>query len=170
MAVEGIGSLVQILADQVLEQTPNLQAGASTRAAGNANNAAIAEDTFTPSTQINPTQAAAQDAGIFQIGSGALTAVTASILFARANSSAAQSVPAAEYATAAAGKAGNAQAASAPTVNIPATPGQLFGPVPAGQATTAKAAPPTNIEAEIVGPKRRPPGPRTKQSRDPGDR
>jgi hypothetical protein len=150
MAVEGIGSLVQILANQLLGQTPNLQAGASARAAGNANNAAIGEDTFTPSNQINSAQVAARDAGIFQVGSGALTAVTASILFARANSSAAQSGAAAQNASAAARNAGNAQAAAAPTVNIPVTPGQLFGPTPAGQGPTAKAAPTTNIEAEIV--------------------
>lgn len=150
MAVEGIGSLVQILANRLLEQTSNLQAGASTRAATNANNSAIAEDTFTPSAQINSAQVVAQDAGIFQVGSGALTPVTANILFARGNSSVGQSEAAAQNAGAAAENAGDAQAATAPTVNIPVTPGQLFGPTPAGQASTVKTVPTTNLEAEIV--------------------
>ena len=91
MAVEGIGNLVQILANQLREQIPNSRAGANTQGTGNADNVAIVEDTFTPSTQSNSAQATAQDAGIFQVGQGALTAVTASILFARTNPNATHS-------------------------------------------------------------------------------
>ena len=75
MAVEGIGSLVQNLADQLSGQPGNLPAGANAPDTGNAANPAVTEDTFTPSAQSNSAQATAQDAGIFQVSQGALTAV-----------------------------------------------------------------------------------------------
>ena len=150
MAVEGIGSLVQILANQLLEQTPNSQAGANTQAAGNANNVAITEDTFTPSAQNNSAQTAAQDAGIFQVGPGALSAVTATILLSRTNPNAAQGGSSGQATSATAANTGNAEPATAPNVDLPAIPGQLFGPTPSGQTPTTKAAPTTNVEAEIL--------------------
>jgi hypothetical protein len=150
MAVEGIGNLVQILADQLLEQAPNLQAGGTTQGAGNAGNAAVPEDTFTPSAQSNAAQATAQDAGIFQVSQGALTAVTASILFARANPNAIQSAASARAASASAANTGNTQPGTPQNVNLPAIPGQLFGPSPTGLALPAKAAPATNEQAQIV--------------------
>ena len=81
MAVEGIGNLTQNLAEQLREQKQNPQAGANTPDAGNADNVAATEDTFTPSTQSISAQDDAQDAGIFQVGQRALTAATANILF-----------------------------------------------------------------------------------------
>ena len=70
MAVEGIGNLVQTLADQLSGQTLNLPAGANTPGTGNAGSPAVTEDTFTPSTQSNSAQATAQDAGLFQVSHG----------------------------------------------------------------------------------------------------
>src|SRR5579864_5544579 len=84
MAVEGIGALAQILTEQLREQTLNSQAGTNPLGPGNADRVAVAEDTFTPSTQNNSAQATAQDAGIFQVSQGVLTAVTANILFDQA--------------------------------------------------------------------------------------
>jgi len=149
MAVEGIGNLAQILAIQLREQTLNPQAGGNTPGAGSATNVALAEDTFTP-TQSNSAQATAQDAGIFQVGQGALTAVAASILFARTNPNAAQSAGSAQGAPAKAANPGNAQPAAAPNVNTPVIPGQIFGPNPSGQALPAKQAPTTNVQAQIL--------------------
>jgi hypothetical protein len=150
MAVEGIGALAQILADQLREQTLNLQAGANTPGTGNAGRVAVVEDTFTPSTQSNAALATPQDAGIFQVSQGALTGVTASILFAQTNPNAtpggAQTPAAAPKAT----NAGNEQPAAAPNPITPVIPGQLFVPAPAGQAPAIRAAPTTNEQAKIL--------------------
>jgi hypothetical protein len=151
MAVEGIGSLVQILANQVREQTANSQAGANTPATGNADILAATEDTFTPSAQNNFAQATAQDAGIFQVSQGALTAVTASNLFAQTNPNAIQSAASARPASSLAASIGGTQPSTPQRVDLPAIPGQLFGPSPLGQVSPAKAAPAaTNEQAQIV--------------------
>jgi hypothetical protein len=149
MAVEGIGNLVQILADQLLEQAPNLQAGGITQGAGIAGNAAVPEDTFTPSAQGNTAQATAQDAGIFQVSQGALTAVTVSILFAQANPNAALNGSPPSAASATTTNAGNTQPGTGANSNIPVIPGQLFGPTPGGQAPTPAAVPTTNEQEKI---------------------
>jgi hypothetical protein len=149
MAVEGIGNLVQILADQLLEQAPNLQAGGTTQGVANAGNAAVPEDTFTPSTQDNAAQTTAQDAGIFQVSQGALTAVTVSILFAQANPNATLSGAPASAASATTTDAGNAQPGATANSNIPVIPGQLFAPTPVGQAPTPAAVPTMNEQEKI---------------------
>jgi hypothetical protein len=149
MAVEGIGNLVQILADQLLEQTLNLQAGGNAQGTGSAGNSTITEDTFTPSAQGNAAQAAAQDAGIFQVSEGTLTAVTANILFARTNPNATLSGAPAQAASATTTNAGKAQPAAATTSNIPVVPGQLFAPTRAGQAPSPEAVPTTNEQEKI---------------------
>ena len=113
MAVEGIGNLVQVLADQLLGRTLNLQTGANTQGTGSAGNAAITEDSFTPSAQANAAQATAQEAGIFQVNQGALTAGTASILFARTNPNATLSGAREQTMSATPANAGNAQPGTA---------------------------------------------------------
>jgi hypothetical protein len=150
MAVEGIGSLVQILADQLREQTLNSQVGANAPGTGNVVKVAVTEDTFTPSTQNNSAQATPQDAGIFQVSQGALTAVTARILFAQTNPNVTQggAHPQAEASNAT--NAGNEQPAAAPNPIAPVIPGQLFVPAPAGQAPAVQAAPTTNEQAKIL--------------------
>ena len=126
MAVEGIGSLVQILADQLSGQPGNLPAGANVPASGNAANPAVTEDTFTPSGQNNSAQTTAQDAGIFQVSQGALSAVTANILFEQAtpngdpNGSPAQTAPRLQLRTQA---IRNRRAAT--NSNAPAKPGPI---------------------------------------------
>jgi hypothetical protein len=150
MAVEGIGVLAQILAEQVREQTLNSQAGANTPGIGNAGKLTVAEDTFTPSTQNNSAQATPLDAGIFQVSQGALTAVTVSILFAQTNPNAAQGGAQAQSASSKGANAGNEQPAAPPNPITPVIPGQLFLPAPAGQAPAVQAAPTTNEQAKIL--------------------
>ena len=145
MAVEGIGNLAQNLAHQLREETLNSQAGANAPEPGNAVNVAVTEDTFTPSTQNN----SAQDAGLFQVSQGALTAVTANILFEQTTPNTEQNAAPAQDASATTANASNAQPAAASNSNAPAHPGQLFAPTPAGQAPPAKAVPATNVQEQI---------------------
>ena len=134
MAVEGIGNLAQILTHQLRQQTLGARAGVNTQGTGNADNTAVTEDTFTPSAQNNFTQATAQDAGIFQVSQGALTAVTAKLLFAHANANGAPSGVSVQPASAANPNPGNAQPAVA---------------AHAGQAPPVKAVPATNVQQQI---------------------
>lgn len=80
MAVESIGNLVQNVADHLFGQGPAVQAGTRIVGAPGAVSPAAPEDTFTLSTPNNPAQASAQEAGIFQLSSGVLTAPSAGIL------------------------------------------------------------------------------------------
>jgi hypothetical protein len=59
MAVEGIGSLTQNVADQLAGEPATQLAGANAPEAGNPAAAAALEDTFTPSSQANSAQATA---------------------------------------------------------------------------------------------------------------
>jgi hypothetical protein len=149
MAVEGIGSLAQALADQLSGQTLNLPAGANTPGGGNSGNPVVAEDTYTPSGQNNSAQATAQDAGLFQVGPAALTTITSNILFIQAASNGIPNGSPAQTASGTTTNAGNAQAGAATNSNAPANPGQLFAPDPAGQAPAPKAAPATNVQEKI---------------------
>jgi hypothetical protein len=149
MAVEGIGNLVQILADQLSGQPGSLPAGATAPASGNAGNPVVAEDTFTPSGQSSSAQATAQDAGLFQVGPAALAAITANILFVQAASNGAPNGSPAQTASGTTTNAGNAQPGAAANSNAPANPGQLFAPDPAGQAPAPKAVPTTNVQEKI---------------------
>jgi hypothetical protein len=150
MAVEGIGSLVQILADQLSGQPVNLPAGANAPASGNAVNPVVTEDTFTPSGQSNSAQTAAQDAGIFQLSPGALSAVTANILIEQAPPNGAPNGSPAQTASGTTTNAGTPQPGAAANANAPANPGQLFAPDPAGQAPAAKAVPTTNEQEKVL--------------------
>jgi len=150
MAVEGIGSLVQILADQLSGQPGNLPSVANAPADGNAANPAVAEDTFTPSGQSNSAQTAAQDAGIFQVSQGALTAVETNILFEQAASSGAPNASPAQTAQGTTTNAGNPQPGAATNSNAPPNPGPLFAPDPAGQPPAPKAVPATNVQEKVL--------------------
>jgi hypothetical protein len=149
MAVESIVNLAQALADQLSGLTLNSQAGASTPGTGRAGKLAITEDTFTPSTQSNSARATAQDAGIFQVSQGALTAVTANILFARANPNAAHGRAPAQAASFTTTNAGNAQPVAAKNPNIPVIAGELIAATPAAQVPTPEATPTTNEQVKI---------------------
>jgi hypothetical protein len=150
MAVEGIGSLVKILADQLSGQPGNLPAGANAPASGNAVNPVVTEDTFTPSGQSNSAQTAAQDAGIFQVSQGALTVVEANILFEQAASNGAPNGSPAQTESVATTNAGNPQPGAPANSNTPANTGPLFAPDPAGQAPAPKAVPTTNVQEKVL--------------------
>jgi hypothetical protein len=149
MAVEGIGTLVQRVADQLLGQTLETTAGANTPGTGNVDNASVTEDTFTPSTQNNSAHAAEQDAGLFQVRQGHLTAVKPNLLFASTSPNANQNGSPAQPASTASTNAGNAQPATATNSNLPVNAGQLFPPPPAAQVAAAKAAATTNVQEQI---------------------
>ena len=149
MVVESIGNLGQSLANQLFGQTINWPVGANLAGTGNGNNAAITEDTFTPSTPGSSAQATAQDAGIFQVSQGALTAVTANILFARTTPNANQNGVRSQAASPTTTNEGNAQPAAATNSNTPVNPGQLFAATPAGRAPAPKAAPATNVQEQV---------------------
>ena len=150
MAVEGIRSLVQILADQLSGQPGNLPSVANTPAAGNAANPPVTEDTFTPSGQSNSAQTAAQDAGIFQVSQGALTAVAANILFEQAATNGAPNGFPAQAVPSAPANAGNPQQGVAANSIAPPNPGPLFTPDPAGQPPAPKAVPATNVQEKVL--------------------
>ena len=149
MAVEGIGTLVQRLADQLLGQTLDIPAGAITPGTGNAGNASVTEDTFTPSTQNNSAHAAEQDAGLFQVRHGDLTAVTPNILFASTSPNANWNGAPPQPASTASTNAGNAQPTAVTNSNTPVNPGQLFPPPPAAQVAASKAAATTIVREQI---------------------
>jgi hypothetical protein len=150
MAVEGIGSLVQILADQLSGQPGNLPAGTDAPASRNAVNPVVTEDTFTPSGQSNSAQAAAQDAGIFQVSQEALTVVETNILFEQAFSNGAPNGSPAQTASVATTNAGNPQPGAPANSNTPANTGPLFAPDPAGQSPAPKAVPTTNVQEKVL--------------------
>lgn len=134
MPVGGIGNVVQILADQLSGQVPGAPEGANTPGPSNAGNPVVTEDSFTLSKEANSTQAAAQEAGIFQVSPGALSAVTAGILFAQTAPNAAQNGLPAQTAPGTTTAPGNVQ---------------LFAAKPAGQAPPPEAAPTTNVQEKI---------------------
>lgn len=109
MAVEGIGNLVQNLADHLFQQGQATPAVTQVVGAHNVGTVAPAEDTFTPSTQSGSAAAVAQAAGIFQLNPGTPTTSTAGVLSAQAPSNAAPS------ASPAATRAGNPSALQSAT-------------------------------------------------------
>jgi hypothetical protein len=142
MAVEGIGNLVQILANQLREQSANSQSGANLPATANAGNVAITEDTFTPSTQNNSAQSSAQEAGIFQLNQGTLSSVAANQEFQQATANA-RTIGAPAQAAAI-----EQQQAATANSNAPAHLGQLFAPKHPEQ-TPATPAPSPNVQVQI---------------------
>lgn len=142
MAVEGIGTLLQILANQLREQPANSQSGANIPATANAGNVTLTEDTFTPSNQNDSAQSSAQDAGIFQLSQGTLLSLAADQQFQQPTANA-QNI-----ATSAQGASSAPQQDAATNSSAPAHPGQLFAPKPPGQ-TPAAPAPSPNVEGQI---------------------
>lgn len=143
MAVEGIGNLVQILANQLREQSLSSHAGANVPAIGNAGAVGVTEDTYTPSTQNNSAQAIAQDAGIFRLSQGTLSSVEANLEFQQATANARNIGAPAQAASSA------QQQAGASNSRTSAHPGQLFAPKPPGQTPATAPAPTTNVQVEI---------------------
>jgi hypothetical protein len=70
MSINGIANFVQNVSGQSYGQAKEPPTGTNAPGAVNAGIAPVAEDIFTPSSQVDSTQATAQDAGIFQIAQG----------------------------------------------------------------------------------------------------
>jgi len=133
MALTGITNLVESFAKQLVGQEKNRLDGV--RAAGTAN-AAVATtptgDRFTPSTQINSTLGAAQEAGLFQVSQFSfVAALEITQLQANQNPAPAQVAPVAEATTAA------AQPAIAANLNAFTAASTQAAATTAGQAVPA---------------------------------
>ena len=150
MAVEGIGSLVQILADQLSGQPGNLPAGANAPPSGNGVNPVVTEDTFTPSGQSNSAQTTALDAGLFQPGPAALTAITTNVLFELAATNGAANGLPGQTASGTITNANRPQPGAAASADTPPNPGPLFAPDPVGQKAAPDAVPTTNVQEKIL--------------------
>jgi hypothetical protein len=148
MAVEGIGTVVQNLADQVYGQAQNAPATAPP-AAVNVGKAPVAEDTFTPSTQNNSAQSAAQEAGIFQVTPGALTVATANLVIGQANPNTNQPVAPAQNAPAAGTNGGAPQAAAGTNSNAQAGTSQQVASVPGTPRATNTAAASASVQVKL---------------------
>ena len=169
MAVEGIGTVVQNLADQVYGQAQNAPATAPP-AAVNVGKAPVAEDTFTPSTQNNSAQSAAQEAGIFQVTPGALTAATANLVIGQANPNTNQQGAPTQNAPAVGTNGGAPQAAAGTNSNAQASTSQQVASVPGTPRATNTAAASASVQVETPGAERRAARARPDQPADPADR
>jgi len=131
MAVEGIGNLVQNLADHLFQQeqaSPTVPQVVGARSVGSG---AATQDTFTPSTQNNSTATDAQAAGIFQLNAGTLATVTTGGPPSQAPSNAAPNESRAQTGV---GNPGAAHTTTAAPVNPDVNSGQAAS----GPAATAK--------------------------------
>ena len=151
MAVEGIGNVVQNVADRLFEQKQEKQAVANTfiLGRGNTGNGAVAEDRFTPSAQNEFAQTTAQDAGIFQVGQGVRTEIAANFRFDQATRNPDQNEAAAQAATAATANAGSAQADAGANPGAPVNGSQQGNVVTPAEAAANGPAATENVQVEI---------------------
>jgi hypothetical protein len=137
MPVESITNLIQNLSDRLTGQTQNNSVQKSFLGQAAPVTAAVAEDTFTPSTQNVSAQTAAQDVGLFQFAPGTLTAI-------QTNS--------AQTAAGAPAIANTAQVAATTQPGTNGIPGQPATGSPAAQSAesaAAAAAAAANIQLQI---------------------
>ena len=137
MAVEGIGNLVQSLADHLFGQAPATSAGAQIPGVPVAGATTATEDTFTSSAQDLAAQSAAQAAGIFQLSPGAVTAVAPATLFTQAAANLEQ-VAAPQSSDSASPEATAAQSAAAAPSDASANSSDAAGRGGAGPAASAE--------------------------------
>jgi hypothetical protein len=151
MAVEGIGSGIQNLADQVYGQAQNAPVAAPA-AAVNAGNAPVAEDTFTPSSQNNSAQSAAQEAGIFQVTPGVPTVATTNLVIGQASPNANPNGPPAPTVPAAGINGDAPQAAAGTNPNAQAGASQQAAGFPGAPraANTAAASPSLQVKLQAL--------------------
>jgi hypothetical protein len=116
MAVEGVGNLIQNLADHLFGQGAT-QAGTRVPGAGGGASGTSVEDTFTPSAQGNFASPTAQDAGIFQLSPGPLATVAVGILSAQAPPNAVQPIAPEQDGAGAAPNPGASAAQTAPAAS-----------------------------------------------------
>jgi hypothetical protein len=135
MPVESIANLFRNLSDQLLGLTQGSSVQKSLLGIATPVTAAVAEDTFTPSTQNGPPQPPAQEAGLFQFALGTLTANQTGLPSQPAPG--VHEISGAQQAAATA-KAGANGISGQPETNPPAT-----------QATTSAASAAANIQLQI---------------------
>ena len=121
MSVNGISNFFQDISNQLFGETKDPAAATNAPETVNAGIAPIAEDIFTPSSQVELAQATAQDAGIFQIAQGTSPSSAANNLYAQ---------------TAVSGNADGGYAQASPAVNANAgAPADTAATTIAGNAT-----------------------------------
>jgi hypothetical protein len=135
MPVESIANLFRNLSDQLLGLTQGSSVQKSLLGIATPVTAAVAEDTFTPSTQNGSPQPPAQEAGLFQFAPGTLTANQTGLPSQPAPG--VHEISGAQQAAATA-KAGANGISGQPETNPPAT-----------QATTSAASAAANIQLQI---------------------
>jgi len=134
MPVQSISNLIQNLSDQLFGQTQDDNAQKSLLGLASPVTAAIAEDTFTPSTRSGIAQSAAQEVGLFQFAVGTLTTYPPG--------------SAGQAATGAPAISGAAQTAATIKAEASGALGQAATGIPADQAATSAAAA-ANIQLQI---------------------
>jgi hypothetical protein len=148
MSVESISSLVQNLSGQAFGQTQDTQGATNASPTAPAANAVLAEDTFTPSTQDGSAQTTAQDAGIFQLAPGTLTALNPNVPFAPTTQFTYQNGAPAHAAPVGIAKAGATQSSDTTKTGVSANASQQTADTPAAQAASSAAAS-ANIQLQI---------------------
>jgi hypothetical protein len=143
MALTSIVNLVESITNQLVGQGNDSQQGAQGAATANTSVSATRnEDSFTPSNEINSPQAAAQEAGLFQVSQLALIAAAASSIASQATQPPAN--PAPPPAEVAATNTSPVQPVTTPSVNA------LTIAAPRASAPTAvQVEPVTNTQGQI---------------------
>jgi hypothetical protein len=134
MPVESITNLIQNISDQLSGQTQNNSVQKNFLGQAAPVTAAVAEDTFTSSTQNGSAQTAAQDVGLFQFAPGTLTAI-------QTNSTGQTAVGAPAIAS-------SSQAGATTETGTNGIPGQSATGSPAAQSA-ASGASAANIQLQI---------------------
>jgi hypothetical protein len=134
MPIESISNLIQNLSDQLFGQSQGSNIQESLLGIPGPVTAAVAEDTFTPSTQNGSSQPAAQEAGLFQFAPGTLTTNQTGLT--------------GQPAVGASAIKGAAQPTATTKAEANGTPGQSATQTPTAQAATGAAAA-ANIQLQI---------------------
>jgi len=148
MSVESISSIVQTLSDQTFGQTQGTPVATSASQTAPVASAVLAEDTFTPSTQDGSALPTAQDAGIFQLAPGTLTALNPNFPFAPTTQLANQNGAAVQSAPAGTAGAGAPQSPGAAKTGVTANAEQQTANTPTAHAASGAAAT-TNLQLQI---------------------
>jgi hypothetical protein len=137
MSLIGLVNLTERLLNQTLGQGQDTQAAGKAATAAPTNNAANAEDLFTPSAHAAQGQNTAQAAGLFQVNQSALFSAAAQLLLTQTNAPAKNAVPVTATQPAVASVAPAATPAAAANVIIRNTPSTLAPATAAPLASTA---------------------------------
>ncbi len=147
MLVESISSLVQTFSDRIFGQAQDAQGATNTSQTAPGANAALSEDTFTPSNQDGSAQATTQDAGIFQLAPGKLAALSPNVQFAPTTQLANQNGAPVQAAPVGTAQAGATKSSDATKTGGPANAEQKSADTPSTQAASSAAA--ANVQLQI---------------------